>query len=76
PIVRQYEQEMNRKLLNKKERQEGHYFKFNLGGLLRGDTASRTAYYQAAIRSGWLSQDDVLFYSATYDSFLAHTDEQ
>nr|WP_324656202.1 hypothetical protein [Bacillus paranthracis] len=27
PIVRQYEQEMNRKLLNKKERQEGHYFK-------------------------------------------------
>lgn len=59
PIVRQYEQEMNRKLLNKKERQEGHYFKFNLGGLLRGDTASRTAYYQAAIRSGWLSQDDV-----------------
>ncbi|CAM4392259.1 portal protein [Bacillus manliponensis] len=59
PIVRQYEHEMNRKLLNKAEREEGYYFKFNLGGLLRGDTAARTAYYQAAIRSGWLSQDDI-----------------
>ncbi|MCM3736440.1 phage portal protein [Bacillus cytotoxicus] len=59
PIVRQYEQELNRKLLNPAERREGHYFKFNMGGLLRGDTASKTAYYQAAIRSGWLSQDDV-----------------
>lgn len=59
PIARQYEQEFNRKLLTKEERLSGHYFKFNLGGLLRGDTAARTAYYQAAIRSGWLSQDDV-----------------
>ncbi|MFD0768863.1 phage portal protein [Bacillus sp. CGMCC 1.60114] len=59
PIVRQYEQELNRKLLNPAERKDGYYFKFNLGGLLRGDMASRTAYYQAAIRSGWLSQDDV-----------------
>lgn len=59
PIVRQYEQEMNRKLLNPAERKEGYYFKFNMGGLLRGDTASKTAYYQAAIRGGWLSQDDI-----------------
>ncbi|CAM4400504.1 portal protein [Bacillus manliponensis] len=59
PIVRQYEHEMNRKLLNQAERESGYYFKFNLGGLLRGDTAARTAYYQAAIRSGWLSQDDI-----------------
>lgn len=59
PIVRQYESEFNRKLLTSQDRLNGLYFKFNLGGLLRGDTASRTAYYQAAIRSGWLSQDDV-----------------
>lgn len=62
PIVRQYEQEFKRKLLTKEERQKGYYFKFNLGGLLRGDTAARTAYYQAAIRSGWLSQDDIRRY--------------
>ncbi|MYX21957.1 phage portal protein [Streptomyces sp. SID8380] len=59
PIVRQYEQEFNRKLLTAVERKQGYYFKFNLGGLLRGDTASRTAYYQAAIRGGWLSQDEI-----------------
>ena len=62
PIVRQYEHEFNRKLLTKQDRKKGLYFKFNLGGLLRGDTAARTAYYQAAIRSGWLSQDDVRRY--------------
>lgn len=59
PIARQYEYELNRKLLNKEERLKGYYFKFNLRGLLRGDTAARTAYYQAAVRSGWLSQDDI-----------------
>ncbi|MCY9699137.1 phage portal protein, partial [Paenibacillus larvae] len=36
PTVRQYEQEMNRKLLTSEERQAGYYFKFNLGALLRG----------------------------------------
>lgn len=59
PIVKQYEKEFNRKLLTKNDRRAGMEFKFNLGGLLRGDTAARTAYYQAAIRGGWLSQDDV-----------------
>lgn len=62
PIVRQYEHEFNRKLLTKVDRKNGMYFKFNLGGLLRGDTTTRTAYYQAAIRNGWLSQDDVRRY--------------
>ena len=62
PIIRQYEYEFNRKLLTPTERKSGHYFKFNLGGLLRGDMATRTSYYQAAIRNGWLSQDDVRRY--------------
>lgn len=62
PIIRQYEYEFNRKLLTPAERKSGHYFKFNLGGLLRGDMTTRTNYYQAAIRNGWLSQDDVRRY--------------
>src|SRR5690625_1271414 len=62
PIIRQYEYEFNRKLLTPTERKSGHYFKFNLSGLLRGDMTTRTAYYQAAIRNGWLSQDDVRKY--------------
>ena len=59
PIVRQYEHEFNRKLLTDEDRKQGYYFKFNLSGLLRGDTAARTAYYQAAVRGGWLSQDEI-----------------
>src|SRR5690625_683291 len=52
PIVKQYEQEFNRKLLTSVERKRGFYFKFSLGGLLRGDTAARTQFYQSGIRSG------------------------
>lgn len=59
PIVRQYEHEFNRKLLTKADRKNGMYFKFNLGGLLRGDTAARTQFYQAMLRSGVMKPDEV-----------------
>lgn len=59
PIVRQYEQEFNRKLLTPRERQNGYYYKFNVGALLRGDTAARTAFYHNGLRDGWLSRDEV-----------------
>jgi len=59
PIVRQYEHEFNRKLLSAADRKAGMYFKFNLGGLLRGDTAARTAFYSAMLRSAGMSPDDV-----------------
>ena len=59
PIVRQYEHEFNRKLLTKADRLKGFYFKFNLGGLLRGDTAARTAFYQTMLRSGGMEPDEV-----------------
>lgn len=58
PIVRQYEHEFNRKLLTSTDRKAGMYFKFNLGGLLRGDTAARTAYYQMMLRSGGMKPDE------------------
>lgn len=59
PIVKQYEKEFNRKLLTKSDRQSGMEFKFNLGGLLRGDTAARTAFYQAMLRSGGMTPNEV-----------------
>ena len=62
PIVRQYEHEFNRKLLTKTDRTQGMYFKFNLGGLLRGDTAARTQFYQAMLRSGAMKPDEVRMY--------------
>lgn len=59
PIVRQYEHELNRKLLTVDERKAGFYFKFNLGGLLRGDTAARTQFYQVMLRSAGMKPDEV-----------------
>lgn len=57
--VRQYESEFNRKLLTQHERVKlGYYFKFSLGGLLRGDSDTRQKFYQSGIRNGWLKQDE------------------
>lgn len=36
-ILKQYEEELNYKLLSEKELKEGYYFKFNTGALLRAD---------------------------------------
>lgn len=59
PIVRQYEQEFNRKLLTPGERKQGYYFKLGVGALLRGDVKARTALYHAGLRDGWLTRDEV-----------------
>ncbi len=38
---------------------KGQYFKFNLGGLMRGDHATRSAFYHNAIMDGWMSINEV-----------------
>lgn len=59
PTVRQYEHEFNRKLLTKQDRLSGLYFKINVAGLLRGDTAARTAFYQMMIRSSGMKPNEI-----------------
>lgn len=59
PTVKQYESEFNRKLLTAKQRRNGYYFKFNLNGLMRGDTAARTSFYQMMIRNGIATPNDL-----------------
>lgn len=59
PIIRQYEYEFNRKLLTKAQRKQGFYFKFNVNGLLRGDTSARTAFYQMMIRTAGMTPNEV-----------------
>ena len=59
PIVRQYEQELNRKLLTPVERRRGWYFKFNVNALLRGDMKTRGEFYFKGIRSGWFKPNEV-----------------
>lgn len=60
PIVRQYEQEFNRKLLSQTDSKDGKYFKFNMNGLLRGDVSARTQFYQQMRRSGVFTTNDIL----------------
>lgn len=59
PVIRQYEKEFNKKILTKKERIDGCYFKFNLNALLRGDSKTRQLFYHGAIRDGWMTPDEV-----------------
>ena len=58
PISVRIEQAMYRDLLTPRER-ERYFFKFNTNGLLRGDTAARVAYYNAARQNGWLNADEI-----------------
>lgn len=59
PIVRQYEAELFNKLLTERQRANGYFWKFNLNGLLRGDTASRKDLYQTGIRNGFMTPNEV-----------------
>lgn len=59
PIIKQYESEFNRKLLTSSQRARGFYFKFNVNGLMRGDTAARTQFYQMMIRNGVATQNEL-----------------
>lgn len=58
PIVKQYEREFNKKILRKNERVKGYYFKFNMMGLLRGDSDARQKFYHGGIRDGWMAPDE------------------
>jgi len=58
PIVVRWEQELNRKLLKESEKTT-HYTKFNLEGLLRGDSASRAAFYNTTVTLGVLTRNEV-----------------
>lgn len=58
PTVKRYEQEMDRKLFFENEIGKLET-KMNLDGLMRGDMATRSAFYHNAIQDGWLSRNEV-----------------
>ena len=58
PLSVRIEQAMFRDLLTPRERKT-YFFKFNTNGLLRGDTAARTAYYNSARQNGWMNADEI-----------------
>jgi len=59
PTARQWELELNRKLLSREEHKAGYVFKFNISGLLRADTKTRAEFYTKGIRSGFFTPNDV-----------------
>lgn len=58
PWIRRWEDELNRKLLREEEKKD-HYFKFNVNGLLRGDSKTRFEAYGLALDRGWMNIDEV-----------------
>ncbi|TNV14911.1 phage portal protein [Buttiauxella sp. B2] len=59
PWVTNWEQELNRRLFTRAERQAGYYVRFNLAGLLRGTAKERAEFYHYAITDGWMSRNEV-----------------
>lgn len=59
PWVNRLEQSIHRDLLTQEDKDSGHYVKFIMDGLLRGDTQARQAFYQSGIQSGWLTRNEV-----------------
>lgn len=58
PIIRIIEQECNMKLFSEREK-KNTYVKFNLNGLLRGDTQARAAFYTAMRNIGGMNGDEI-----------------
>lgn len=58
PMSVRIEQSIYKDLLTVKE-QDIYFSKFALNGLLRGDIAARTAYYNSARQNGWMNSTEI-----------------
>ena len=59
PIVEQWEEELNRKMLTPEMYAEGYRFRFDTNALTRTDTATTANRNQMAIRGGWRKPNEV-----------------
>ena len=59
PIVTAYEQELNRKLLTKRQRHAGYHFEFDMDAILRADAATQAEVDYKAVRSAWKTPDEI-----------------
>lgn len=58
PWITRIQQSINKRLLTPEERTK-YYAEFNLDGLLRGDSAARSAFYSAMVNNGIYTRDEV-----------------
>lgn len=59
PIVQQWEDELNRKLLSDAGYKAGYRFRFDTDSLIRADMVAMANKYQMAIRGGWMRMNEV-----------------
>lgn len=59
PIVQQWEDELNRKLLSDADYKLGYRFRFDTDSLIRADMVAMANKYQMAIRGGWMRMNEV-----------------
>jgi len=59
PIVEQWEEELNRKMLTPEEYAEGYRFRFDITSLTRTDVKTTAERNQMAIRGGWRKPNEV-----------------
>ncbi|MEZ6028352.1 MAG: phage portal protein [Hyphomonadaceae bacterium] len=59
PLAMSWEEELTLKLLTQEEREQGLYCRLDVRGLMRGDSASRAAYYASGIQNRWLLPNEV-----------------
>ena len=57
--MKRIEQALEKQLLTPRDRAEGITIEFNLEGLLRGDSASRAAFYESGLQNGWQTINEV-----------------
>jgi HK97 family phage portal protein len=57
--LKRAEQAMEKQLLTPADRAAGITIEYNLEGLLRGDSAARSAFYQSALTNGWMTINEV-----------------
>lgn len=59
PIVQQWEEEFNRKLLTPEEYAQGYHFRFDTASLTRTDVKTTAERNQMSIRGGWRKPNEV-----------------
>lgn len=59
PIVEQWEEEFNRKLITPEDYEDGYRFRFDLSSLTRADQKTTAEMNQMAIRGGWRTPNEV-----------------
>jgi HK97 family phage portal protein len=57
--LKRIEQALEKQLLTAQDRAAGITIEFNLEGLLRGDSAARSSFYQSGLTNGWMTINEV-----------------